>query len=207
MKIGKFRIRYTKRMANGIAKYLTVLILNIVVIVILKSVLSGYINLQIQFPKLYESIGTPEILKICVFGASLVSIYFSTLLVSYAYDNIIAQLFTISTYIGIHWIEILNTSTVVGKEMLSLLITVIPAIILVGVNVLKLIFKVFSGYYLIKEDTKVNSKVHNTDKDESGEEIFGLYPEDSKSTVNKEKEDKRKNESEFFEEESAGYFS
>lgn len=207
MKIGKFRIRYTKRMANGIAKYLTVLILNIVVIVILKSVLSGYINLQIQFPKLYESIGTPEILKICVFGASLVSIYFSTLLVSYAYDSIIAQLFAISTYIGIHWIEILNTSTVVGKEMLSLFITVIPAIILVGVNVLKLIFKVFSGYYFIKEDIKVNSKVHNTDKGESGEEIFGLYPEDSKSTVNKEKEDKRKNESEFFEEESAGYFS
>lgn len=140
MKIDKFRIRYTKRIANGIAKYLTVLILNIVVIEILKSVLSGYINLQIQFPKLYESIGTPEILKICVFGASLVSIYFSTLLASYAYDNIIAQLFAISTYIGIHWIEILNTSTVVGKEMVSLLITVIPAIILVGVNVLKLIF-------------------------------------------------------------------
>lgn len=207
MKIDKFRIRYTKRIANGIAKYLTVLILNIVVIEILKSVLSGYINLQIQFPKLYESIGTPEILKICVFGASLVSIYFSTLLASYAYDNIIAQLFAISTYIGIHWIEILNTSTVVGKEMVSLLITVIPAIILVGVNVLKLIFKVFSGYYFIKEDTKVNSKVHNTEKGGNEEEVFGLYPENSQPSLNKEKEGKKKNEIEFFEEESAGYFS
>ena len=207
MKMDKFRIKYTKRMANGIAKYLTVLILNIIVIVILKSVLSGYINLQIQFPKLYESIGTPEILEICVFGASLVSIYFSTLLVSYAYDNIIAQLFAISTYIGMHWIEILNTSTVVGKEMVSLLITVIPAIIIVGVNVLKLIFKVFSGYYFIKEDNKVNNKVHNTEKDENGEEVFGLYLEDSQSALNKEKEDKKENEIEFFEEESAGYFS
>lgn len=207
MKIDKFRIRYTKRMANGIAKYLTVLILNTVVIVILKSALSGYINLQTQFPKLYESIGTPEILKICVFGASLVSIYFSTLLVSYAYDNIIAQLFAILSYVGIHWIEILNTSTVVGKEMVLLLITVIPAIIMVGINVLKLIFKVFSGYYFLKEDTKVNSKVHNTEKDENREEVFGLYPEDSQSTVNKEKEDKKKDEIEFFEEESAGYFS
>lgn len=207
MKIDKFRIRYTKRMANGIAKYLTVLILNIVVIVILKSVLSGYINLQTQFPKLYESIGTPEILKICVFGASLVSIYFSTLLVSYAYDNIIAQLFAISTYIGMHWIEILNTSTVVGKEMVSLLITVIPAIIIVGVNVLKLIFKVFSGYYFIKADNKVNNKVNNTEKGEKEEEVFGIYPEDNQSITNKEKEDKKKNEIEFFEEESAGYFS
>lgn len=207
MKIDKFRIRYTKRMANGIAKYLTVLILNIVVIVILKSVLSGYINLQTQFPKLYESIGTPEILKICVFGASLVSIYFSTLLTSYAYDNIIAQMFAIPSYIGIHWIEILNTSTVVGKEMVLLLITVIPAIIMVGINVLKLIFKVFSGYYFLKEDTKLNSKVHNTEKDENMGEVFGLYPDDSQSIVNRGKENKKKDEIEFFEEESAGYFS
>lgn len=207
MKIDKFRIRYTKRMANGIAKYLTVLILNIVVIVILKSALSGYINLQTQFPKLYESIGTPEILKICVFGASLVSIYFSTLLVSYAYDNIIAQLFAIPSYIGIHWIEILNASTVVGKEMVLLLITVIPAIIMVGINVLKLIFKVFSGYYFLKEDTKLNSKIHNTEKDENREEVFGLYHEDSQSIANRGKENKKKDEIEFFEEESAGYFS
>lgn len=207
MKIDKFKIKYTKRMANGIAKYLTVLILNVVVIVILKSVLSGYINFQTQFPKLYESIGTPEILRICVFGASLASIYFSTMLISYAYDNLIAQLFACLSYIGLHWIQILDGSTVVSGEMTLLLISVIPAIILVAVNVLKLIFKVFAGYYFIKDTQKINNKPKETEESIDEEEIFGLYSEDNKSIIGDKLEDKDKNEIDFFEEESAGYFS